>query len=362
MTEPSADILIFGTGAFAERILLDIAATASDPVHVAIAGRNSERLDWLRLAGNARAAIFERPVNVIARHVDLSSTAAACDAIGSLWPSVVVQAASAQTSSVISAQGNAWSRLVAEGGLSATAVFNALLSVRAAEAIAQVKPDTHFVNCCYADVVNALIAARGLPVTCGVGNVAILAAAFSGEIGLRKPGPLKVLAHYQTITPFRFPASERKGPGPRVWIDDAEVPDVLERFANIKLTTAPVIEISGANGVPLMLAMAGNRDCLAHVPGPNGHPGGYPVRFKGGRLELDLPPGLATDEAVRWNARFEEENGMTVDSDGHVRYTGVLHDQFQAVSPAIAKGFHVRDLETVFTDMEALRAHLLNRS
>lgn len=357
----ATDILILGTGAFAQRILLDIAATSAEPVNVAIAGRNEERLDWLRLAANARAAIFGRPVTVTMQRVDLSSTSAASDVIGSLQPAVVVQAASAQTSSVISAQGNAWSRLVAEGGLSATAVFNALLSMRVAEAIELAKPSAHLVNCCYADVVNSLIAARGLPVTCGVGNVAILWSAFSAELGLRKQGPLKVLAHYQTITPFRHPAAERKGPPPRVWIDDIEIADVFARFASVKLTTAPVIEISGANGVPLMLAMARGRDCLAHVPGPNGLPGGYPVAFTGGHLDLDLPSGLSREEAIRWNARFEEENGMTVDSEGHVRYTGILYDRLNAVSPVLAKGFHVGDLETVFTEMEALRAQLLAR-
>src|SRR4051794_1530883 len=45
-----ADILIFGTGNFAGRIALDLAATASEPVTVALAGRNRERLDWLRTA------------------------------------------------------------------------------------------------------------------------------------------------------------------------------------------------------------------------------------------------------------------------------------------------------------------------
>jgi hypothetical protein len=355
----AADIVLFGTGSFAQRILFDIAATAPKPVRVAVAGRNIARLDWLRTAANARAAIFERPVTVIARPVDLSSATAAAEVIGPLAPSVIVQAASAQTSSVISTQGNAWSRLVAEGGLSATAVFNALLTLRVAQATKAVRPAAHLVNCCYADVVNALIAARGLPVTCGVGNVAILAAVFSGELGVRKAGPVKVLAHYQTITPFRRPAAERRGPVPRVWIEGEEVGDVYARFSSVKLTPEPVIDVSGANGVPLMLAMADGRDCLAHAPGPNGLPGGYPVALRSGKLELDLPTGLSRAEAISWNARFEQENGIVVDADGQVHYTGTLHDAFNKVSPAIAKGFHVRDLEAVFGEMDALRSRLL---
>ena len=116
--------------------------------------------------------------------VDLSVADAAADAIAAVEPKVVVQAASFQSGSVISNQGNAWTRLVAEGGLSATAVLQAPLSIAVARAVKAVRPQAHFINCCFADVVNPLIAALDLPITCGVGNVAILANAFSGALAL----------------------------------------------------------------------------------------------------------------------------------------------------------------------------------
>ena len=72
-----------------------------------------------------------------------------------------------------------------------------------------------------------------------------------------RPGRLKVLAHYQNLAPFRRrPPDARSGRPPRVWIDDEEVADVYRRFADVQLTREPAIEISGASGVPLMLAMA----------------------------------------------------------------------------------------------------------
>ena len=52
MADIRADILIFGTGNFAGRIALDLAATATDPVTVAISGRNLAP----RLAGTAGCA------------------------------------------------------------------------------------------------------------------------------------------------------------------------------------------------------------------------------------------------------------------------------------------------------------------
>jgi hypothetical protein len=355
---PTCDVIVFGTGSFAARILFDMAATAPDPVAVLIAGRNPERLAWLRTAANARAAMFGRPARFATAEVDLGSAEAAMAVLADCAPAVAVQAASLQKASVISSSGNAWADLVAAGGLSATAVFQAVLSARVARAVQTVRPQCHLINCCFADVVNPLIAAMGLPVTCGIGNVAILAQAFAGHLGRSDGRQLKVLAHYQNIAPWRrAPATRSEAPA-RVWLNDHEIDDVYARFADVQLTPEPVIDISGASGVPLMLAMAAGGEWRGHVPGPNGLPGGYPVALTKGRLDLDLPASLSRDEAVRWNSAYEADNGLIIDESGRARFTGALHDRMRAASPDLAAGFPVADLEDVYVEMQALRAKL----
>jgi hypothetical protein len=360
VSDTRADILIFGTGNFAGRIALDLAATAAGPVSVMIAGRNRDRLNWLRTAGNARAALFGRSARFISREVDLSAPDAAAAAIAAAEPRVVVQAASFQTGNVISHQDNAWTKLVAEGGLSATAVLQAPLSIEVARAVKAVRPQAFFINCCFPDVVNPLIAALGLPIACGVGNIAILSNAFAGVLG--DTTRLKVLAHYQNLAPWRQPPATRSGRSARVWIDDIEVADVYARFSNVQLTREPAIEISGPSGVPLMLAMARGEEWSGHMPGPDGLPGGYPVRLAGGRLDLNLPGSLTRDEAVAWNRRYEEESGLIVDAEGHAHYTGVLRELLAALSPEIAEGFHVRELAAASRAMNDLRSRLQARS
>lgn len=255
MTDP-IDILVLGSGSFAARILFDLAATTTAPLSLAIAGRNRDRLDWLRTAANARAHMFGRPIRCLSRTIDLLDADATAELLQGDKPSVVVQAASLQPGSVISATGDAWSQLVAEGGLSATAVFQARLSIRVARALRSVHPTGRLINCCFPDVVNSLIAAAGLPIACGIGNVAILAHAFAGALPDAERCSLKVLAHYQTIGPWRRPKQERTSPLPRVWIGETEISDVLGGFAEVRLTPEPVIDISGASGVPLIQAMA----------------------------------------------------------------------------------------------------------
>jgi hypothetical protein len=350
------DVLVFGTGNFAARIVFDIAATARTPVHVTIAGRNRERLDWLRVAASSRAAVFGSSARFAAHAVDLAQAEGAEAMISACRPKVVVQAASTQTPNVIAATGNAWSRLVAEGGLSATAVLQSLFSMRVAAAV---PADCQMINCCFPDVVNGLIAARGLPIACGTGNIAILSNAFAASLGR---SDVRVLAHYQCLAPFRRRVAERGEPMPRVWIDEAEIVDVRSRFADVKLIAEPAIEISGASGVPLILAMAAGQPWRGHVPGPHGLPGGYPVIWDGQTLRLDLPSGLTRDDAVAWNARFEQANGLIVGQDGVARYTGRLAECLGRVSPEVASGFAVADAEAAYAEMDRLRVKLLSRS
>jgi hypothetical protein len=352
-----ADILICGTGVFAERILCDLAATAVEPVSVVIAGRRAERLDWLRLAANSRAMIFGRPVSVSFHQVDFRSENATAECILKVKPKVVVQSASEQPSAVIGVANDAWSRLIARTSFSVTTLFQAYLSIRIARAVKTQAPQAYFVNCCYPDVANSILKALDLPVSCGLGNVAILASVFSAHShGLRRS--VKVLAHYQTLTPWREPPEERKGPVPRVWLGDEEVTDVFSIFSDIKLTRAPVIEVSGAANVPMLVAMAAGKSWSGHAPGPGGLPGGYPVALRDGVFDLDLPASLGRGEAIAWNAKFEKADGLYVSDDNRLVFAGSLQATLQELSPTLAAGFAVADFDAAHDELTALRTRL----
>lgn len=358
MSNP-VDIMIVGTGAFAARILFDLVATADVATRVAVAGRNEQRLAWLGTAARARVHMYRRPVTIETCVAQPSEHDEICSLLSRMKPAVVLQAASLQAGSVIAAQRNAWSKLVAAGGLSASAVIQSMLSARVARACAETVPGARFINACFPDVVNTIIAALGLKVTCGIGNIQILAHCFGGTLAPSDTRDLKLLSHYQNLGAWRLQPSERSGANARVWLDDKEIGDVFERFHAVQLTPEPVIDISGAAAAPLMLALAHRRAWRGHVPGPEGLPGGYPVRVDDGRLQLDLPSGLTRAAAVHWNSAHEAAGGLVVNGDGSVRYAGRLHEELYAVSPSIAAGFHVRDLDANFAAMQNLRERLL---
>ena len=70
----ACDILIFGSGSFAQRIACDLASTGTEPITIAIAGRNAARLAWIATAARARAHMFGRPLALATYEVDLAVT------------------------------------------------------------------------------------------------------------------------------------------------------------------------------------------------------------------------------------------------------------------------------------------------
>jgi hypothetical protein len=353
----ACDVLLCGTGSFAARIAFDLAATTRSPMRVIIVGRNTARLDWLVTASNARAKIFDKPIRFLGYVADLLATGGAERMIDDIRPPLVVQAASAQTSSVIAQSDNRWAHFVRKGGLSATALAQTAVSLRVAEAMTISGQGGALINCSFPDVVNEIIAAAGHRVLCGFGNVAILSNVFAAKLEM-ETSRIKVLSHYQNLAAFRAPAAERSGRTARVWIDDVEVADVFAKFSSVKLTPEPVIDISGATGVPVIQALVEGHEWLGHLPGPNGLPGGYPVRVHDRQIELDLPAALDEQEAIDWNRSFEQMNGLIVCRRGIIQFTGRLAELLNEQNAAIKKGFHVSEFNEAFAELQAIRARL----
>jgi hypothetical protein len=352
------EIVICGTGSFAARILFDLVATTPGPLAIAIVGRNADRLMWMRTGAEARADMFGTNARVVDHCLGALTVEAVTDLLGQLQPRVIVNTASVQGGRSTTGMPDGWTRLVQSAGLGVSAVLQARISLDVSKAAAATTPKAYVVNCCYPDVVNPMIAAAGLPISSGIGNVAILAHAFAGALG-RGQEKIQLLAQHAALSAFRRPAAERSGRAPlRMWLGGREMTNVFERFASVKLAPEPVIDVSGASGVPLFRAMVEGTSWTGHVPGPNGLPGGYPVRLDNGVLRLDLPPGLSETEAMAWNAAFEKENGVLVGADGFVRYSGRVEEALRKVSPTVAAGFAMGEFDAAFDALSALRTRL----
>ena len=358
MKQEQCDIFLFGTGYFAEVILMDLAVATRSPFKVVIGGRNDARLKWLALACNSRAAVHGNPVRFESCYVDMSSEQSMADALGKWDPGVVVQSASLQSPWSLDGKGSEWARLMEEAGFGLAVAFQSILPTRTSAALQAIGSKAAFVNTAYPDVVNQILAARGQRITCGVGNVAIFSSILAGALAPSDAQRVRVLAHHHALVQWRFPFNERSGDPVRAWIDDEEIPDVKERFSHVQLPHRELNLISGGSAVPVLLSLAGAGDARGHVPGPHGLPGGYPVWVTKGEVRLDLPATLSRDEAVAWNRSFEAVDGVSVSEDGHVAYSERAREAVGKYSKEIANGFHVKDLLAAQTALAELRSDL----
>lgn len=352
------DILIIGTGYFAEIMVGDLAATAPAPMTVVIAGRNAGRLEWLRTAANARAAIFGRPVEFMSDVFDLGSVDSVAEGLQRWSPSVVVQSASLQSPWSVDRPDSVWSRLVNTAGFGITLAFQSVLPVRTASALQALGSTACFVNTCYPDGVNQVLHARKLPITCGVGNIAIFSSVIAGTFPPQERTAIRVLAHHQHLVQWRKPGAERGGVPPRVWVGETEMTGVQDRFRHIRLPFRDLNVISGGSAVPVLIALAGHGDRRGHVPGPGGLPGGYPVRVSAAKVVLDLPAAVTVDDAIAWNRQFEDADGVSVTAEGRVVYSPRARAALAAVSPELAEGFAVGDLDAAHAALQGLRTRL----
>lgn len=357
-TQKTCDILISGTGYYAEIMLADLASVARSPLSIVVAGRNRGRMKWLVEACQARAANFGTSVSFSGAELDSSSASSIADTLGRLKPRIVVQSASAQSPWRVDNNESDWARLVAKAGFGLTIAFNSLLSFRTAKAMQDLGLDGHFVNTCYPDGVNQVLAQASLPLTTGVGNIAIFSAVIGGRLPLEQRKDLRVLGHHRQIVEWRKPPAERAGAPVRAWVGSDELPDINAMTGDIQLPYRDLNMISAANAVPVLLALAGEGRRRVHVPGPGGLTGGYPVTADKSGVVLDLPPGLSREEAIKWNEQFEDADGVSI-RDGRVIYAERVRSLLAEQSPELAKGFKVTDVEEAAAALDELRDRML---
>ncbi|MFI6321747.1 hypothetical protein ACIBG8_29735 [Nonomuraea sp. NPDC050556] len=280
----------------------------------------------------------------------MASAQALTELLAAAAPSGVVLAASSQSPWERTRAPSAWTRLVADAGFGLTLPFQAELALRVGAAAPS---GSWFINACFPDAVNPVLAAAGVPVLCGIGNVALLAASIQAALGLPDQRELRVLAHHAHLHAPHGDQEEAMA-----WLDGKPVEGVGDLLAAQRATDrAELNHVTGLAAAKLVLGVLDGAEQVASLPGPLGLPGGYPVRLSGDRIELLLPDGMERDDAVAFNQRAAVHDGVVVDGD-RVRFTSPAvaeHD------PDLAQEFSVSEIDRVTDRLDRLRTRLRDR-
>ncbi|MEU7003418.1 hypothetical protein [Nonomuraea sp. NPDC046570] len=343
-------LALVGTGGLARAICYSLAGNPH-PARVLVIGRDAAKAAAIAYVAATRAAV----AGVRTTFQPLTADLADPGSLARHRPRGVLLAASTQSPWEGLAAPSAWTALLKRAGFGLTLPFQADSALRVGAAAAEA--GAWFVNACFPDAVNPLLAARGVPVLCGIGNAGLLAASLQAALGLPDQGALRVLAHHVHLYTPEGPQDEALA-----WCDGRPVAGVGDLLAAQRATPRTELNhVTGHTAARVLDALLRGTDLDTSLPGPLGLPGGYPVRLTGGRVETRLPPELSRAEAVAFNQRAALRDGVAVDGD-HVVFGPAARTELDPLAPDLAAGFPVSDLEQVTWHLDLLRARLRDRA
>lgn len=354
--------MVLGAGRLAQAIVLALPfifarERNANKVHVVICSRSVRRAEWLATLGRSRLVLESEQIEFSSLCLDWSDSDRLAEIIAAVSPTVILHTASHQSVWSLQFTSNEWSRLVLAGGYGVTAALQAALLPRLGFAIAASGTTPIVVNACYPDLVNAGREIMGVNILCGLGNVALLAEVLRQRLDPKADAPLRVLAgHWDVLQAFKSP--DERIELPRVWLGNTQI-ECFHINKKIRLESDPSLNsLSAVTSASLLNSLITDRPSgLFHVPGPFGLPGGYPCSIQNGSLRLNLPKGLAADDAISWNDRRNLLDGAVV-RGSRVEFSEQCASAIAGWSVELSKGFDFGEVSDVASAFLELRREL----
>ena len=304
--------------------------------------------------GLSKLRVLSACGNVRVRQVTLD--ALNVDAIGDLLqqeaPSVVVQAASLMSPWYSSEVTNHTTALLRDSpfALQIGAHLPIIFAVmRAVTAVGYANP---VVNASYPDVTHPILDSLGLAPTIGVGNVGMIQRTLQLPIlsdRHDRNSVIRTVSHHSQVSAVMRSDSKllRGAPVPRIFVDSAEIDSATFLFSPAPIIgTRELNSISAAHARDVIMSLLpGGPDRTDCAPGIKGRPGGWPVRFRDGGVEIDLPDGLSEEEVMRFNVTSAESDGVAhIDRKGTLFYTQESRDAVQQLCPDLAEPLPIHNV------------------
>jgi hypothetical protein len=189
------------------------------------------------------------------------------------------------------------------------------------------------INSGFADCSNMILAKRGLAPTIGLGNIDLVVPNIQLGVAKRLNLPIQdvsvyAVMHHHHFGSFRKRASDLPVYFLRIIVGDKDVTgdfdtdQLLHEAVQDSLSGEHLNPVVAASGVKNACALLFDTGLITHSPGPQGLPGGYPVRLSAKGAEVYLPSGITLEEAVAINEVSQRADGIErVEDDGTVIYT-----------------------------------------
>ncbi len=311
------EIAITGSGSFATEVLHALARQTTDSLDVALVARDPDRISRLSRSATELAANAGGRLRIVPVVMDWADDDLIRRTVRELRPKVIVHTASLQSPWTLGGS-DGWTTLLKNIGFGFTLPLQAALAVKVARAIAHESPATALVNACYPDAVNPVVSANGLPITGGLGNVAILAAILWNVLdpSTKQGKQLRMIGHHAHFAAF---IDGREVEPLKAWLGEVPIHDVAEQRLRNAGLQRNLNDVAGLAAVPMLSALSGRGPKWSgHSPGPLGLPGGYPVIVREGAIEVDLPDEITLEEAKTLNLKAGLADGIAMKDNGEI--------------------------------------------
>jgi hypothetical protein len=323
-------VLLVGTGNVGGHIL-EFLARDPRPLELIIGDINEERAR--HLANNAAIGAAHHGLHPIfrTRKIDLNYIDQTAQFIEELKPSAVINCAVMHTWHLIrKLPPEVYGRLSA-ATLGAWLPVQLTLAYKLALAIKEAGVQTHYINTSLSCLTNPVLGRVGLAPTIGIGNVDLIAPAIQTLVANRLSVPrgnitIYLVAHHQHWVYPREAGYKRGAPYYlKVMFAGQDITQSLDTdrlmYDAVKLYP-PGIEfttVSASSTIKNLMALVFDMGIITHSPGPNGLPGGYPVRLSAKGAEVVLPEDITLNEAVQINEEAQRYDGVErIEEDGTV--------------------------------------------
>jgi len=203
------------------------------------------------------------------------------------------------------------------------------------QAVKQTNPDIKVINGSYPDSVNYTLEKVGLAPTIGIGNLANNIPAIRKSIAIKQDASVEQVEvlffahHYVSHCISRYGNSGGASFHLAAYRNNKDISQQLDLHTifdllptQLKRATGPLQLLTAASAIIIFHAMIHNTGAITHAPGPNGLPGGYPVRVYQKGVEVVLPKNFSLEEAIQVNKNGQRLDGIDyVDRDGTVHFT-----------------------------------------
>nr|VFJ99088.1 MAG: hypothetical protein BECKLFY1418B_GA0070995_11363 [Candidatus Kentron sp. LFY] len=327
-------VLIIGVGDLGGRVL-DLLVRLDGIGKIIIAGRDEEYLHRKKNLSMFAALQLGYYPDLAHVKMDIDDIDHTAETILKLKPDIVFNAATRQALwRVLAPLPREVSEELGRAQLGPWLPVHLTLVHKLMQAVKNTGLDCRVVNAAFPDAVHPVLAKWELAPTIGVGHVGDIIPALRKSISLFLKEPVEkvevlfVAQHYIThfIPRFGYPVD-----APcylKAMVDGSDVTGRLDLHRVYGALTKQLAQtgteaqiITATSATRIIEAMANNTRELVHAPGPNGLPGGYPVKVdaKGGAVWL--PETLSFEEAIRINEEGQRADGIDrIDMDGTVHF------------------------------------------